>query len=60
LFLAAVTAYFIVVVNSLYHQLDRRQVAPCDDKIPQIVFVIDPPPPPPPPDPPPPPYEKHL
>jgi hypothetical protein len=54
-----VNAYFIVVVNSFYHQLDRRRVAPCDDKIPQIVFVIDPPPPPP-PDPPPPPYQKHL
>lgn len=42
------TSYFIVVVNSLYHQLDRRQVAPCDDTVPPIVFIIDPPPPLPP------------
>ncbi|XP_023702733.1 uncharacterized protein LOC111861973 [Cryptotermes secundus] len=47
------SSYFIVVVNSLYHQLDRRQVAPCDDTVPPIVFIIDPPPPLPPPHPPP-------
>ncbi|XP_021941295.1 uncharacterized protein LOC110840517 isoform X4 [Zootermopsis nevadensis] len=52
---AVLTSYFIIVVNSLYHQMDRRQVAPRDDPVPPIVFIIDPPPPMP-PDPSPPPY----
>jgi hypothetical protein len=56
-FFAALTSYFIVVVNSLYHQLDRRQVAPSEDSVTPIVFIIDPPPHLPPDPPPPPPYQ---